>query len=218
MDHSDRNSDQLSDPATVGELVAQAIAHWRSKRQWSQAELAERMRAIGVPWHRTAVTKIESGDRAVTAEELVAVAFVLGVSPTVLYTPRDTRPMKIAPHVTTDGGLVYRWACGDNWPTLDVDALRFYDEAAPSYEYAAERLVPGLQALRRAVSLAIGAAGVHPGYESMLADNGAPATSDRERLRLTQFQLTRVRDAAHDLRKAVDRAIAELDDAIPPLG
>ena len=44
----------------------------------TQDELAANMRALGVPWDRTVVTRIESGERGVKAQELALLVRMLG--------------------------------------------------------------------------------------------------------------------------------------------
>lgn len=52
----------------------------RQLRRWSAAELAERMTTAGIHWKRNVVADLENGFRKdITADELVALAFVFNV-------------------------------------------------------------------------------------------------------------------------------------------
>lgn len=51
-------------------VIAERIRHLRKRRGWSAEKLAEEMTAVGVPWERMVVTKLENGRRAsVPADE-----------------------------------------------------------------------------------------------------------------------------------------------------
>jgi transcriptional regulator with XRE-family HTH domain len=73
----------------TGERVGENLARVREYRRLTTAKLAEAVAAQGVPMNATTVTKIEKKDRRVTVDELVALAVVLGVSPTLLLLPID---------------------------------------------------------------------------------------------------------------------------------
>lgn len=62
-------------------LLAWHIKVQRQDRGWSQAELAERLAAAGLPLHATAVTRIESGKRGISLNEFVQIATAFEVSP-----------------------------------------------------------------------------------------------------------------------------------------
>lgn len=71
---------------------ARVLAHVRALRRgrgWSQAQLAERMAAAGVPWDRIVVTRIETGRReGISVDEMYALASVFNVEPHSLTTAR----------------------------------------------------------------------------------------------------------------------------------
>jgi len=69
-------------------VVAEQVRAFRRGRGWSAERLAEEMSAVGVPWSRVVVTKLETGRRpGVSVEELLALAFVLDVAPMHLLVP-----------------------------------------------------------------------------------------------------------------------------------
>jgi transcriptional regulator with XRE-family HTH domain len=64
----------------------------RDRRQWTQADLAQRMTDRGRPTDRTTIAKIETGGtRAanVSIAELLVIAAALGVAPIHLIAPRE---------------------------------------------------------------------------------------------------------------------------------
>ena len=54
-------------------------ARYRAGRRITQEELAARLQSLGVNIDRSAVSKIESGKRAVTDIEIVAISKTLGI-------------------------------------------------------------------------------------------------------------------------------------------
>lgn len=62
-----------------------AVAELRQLRDLTQAELAELMSAQGVDWRREQVLRVESGEREVSAHELLVLAHVLGEPLAMMY-------------------------------------------------------------------------------------------------------------------------------------
>lgn len=62
---------------TVAPYLRRMIRNAREELGWSQARLASELSQIGMPLDPTAITRIESGQRSVRAEELWALAAVL---------------------------------------------------------------------------------------------------------------------------------------------
>jgi hypothetical protein len=71
-------------PATV--LAANLALH-RQARNLDRGQMAERMVALGHAWTELTVAEVESAGRAVSTDELVGVALVLGVSFGDLFDP-----------------------------------------------------------------------------------------------------------------------------------
>ena len=59
------------------EAFALRVKEVRSRRGWTQQELASRITGIGRP----ALTRIELNDREVTVDDLIQICAALGVSP-----------------------------------------------------------------------------------------------------------------------------------------
>jgi transcriptional regulator with XRE-family HTH domain len=65
---------------TVAETVAGNIRAYRQLRGLEQAALAQRMRAIGIPWRQATVSEVERNRRDVTVTELLGLAITLSAT------------------------------------------------------------------------------------------------------------------------------------------
>jgi transcriptional regulator with XRE-family HTH domain len=72
--------------------IAANIRYHRRVREWSQAEVAERMGVLGYPWSRATVSDVERSNRDLTVDEIAALAIVLGEPPLTLLDPLGARP------------------------------------------------------------------------------------------------------------------------------
>jgi transcriptional regulator with XRE-family HTH domain len=119
-----------NEPSTPTKVVAARMHELRTKRGWSADELARQMRAVGVPWERLVVTKLETGRRAaVSVAELFALAAVLNCPPVMLMTARDddAHDYQITPTVTETMGTARAWIRGQI-PLGDADPRDYYGE------------------------------------------------------------------------------------------
>jgi len=74
------SADESLNSAQIGETV-----RWhRQANQLTQAQLGERMAQAGFPWHKSTVSKTESGQRDTTVRELIALARIFEVSASAL--------------------------------------------------------------------------------------------------------------------------------------
>jgi len=74
----------------VEEAIGRQIAHLRTQRQLSLADLGESLgRYLGKPWSWQAVHQAERGQRSFTAAELTALALVLDTSVQALFRAED---------------------------------------------------------------------------------------------------------------------------------
>jgi transcriptional regulator with XRE-family HTH domain len=80
------------------EIVADNIRDHRSLRRVSQQQLADEMSRLGHGWWRATVSEVERAGRAVTVDELVALALALGVTVADLLDPAG-------PAGTRDAGM-----------------------------------------------------------------------------------------------------------------
>lgn len=73
---------------TVHQIVADNIRAYRQLRRLEQADVAERMTALGHPWHRATVSETERYRRNVTVPELMVLTLVLHTTVAQLLDPR----------------------------------------------------------------------------------------------------------------------------------
>ncbi|MGI8307086.1 helix-turn-helix domain-containing protein [Saccharopolyspora hattusasensis] len=66
--------------------VSDAITHYRQMRELTRDELAYVLEAAGHPLPADAITQMESRELDVTVDDLMALAYVLGTTPTALLT------------------------------------------------------------------------------------------------------------------------------------
>lgn len=96
----------------TGEAVSRNVARLRGGMQYKQ--LAERLAELGRPIPTLGLRRIEDGERRVDADDLVALAIALGVTPNTLLFPHVDDGDSVA--ITGADGLslgrVWRWAEG----------------------------------------------------------------------------------------------------------
>ena len=83
------------DRATAhSEHVIRRIKALRRARRWTAQQLADEMKAAGIPWNRSIVANIELGRRSyITVDELWALADVFGLIPVDLAAIGPTCPI-----------------------------------------------------------------------------------------------------------------------------
>lgn len=98
----------------------------------STYDIAARLADIGWPIAQTGVARIETGQRRVDVDDLLALASVLNVSPNRLTLPLNERALPdltrtkytVIGDVTATGSDVWKWATGDVDFTLSGPARR----------------------------------------------------------------------------------------------
>jgi transcriptional regulator with XRE-family HTH domain len=74
--------------ATIEQVIGARVAHLRAEHGMTQVELGQRLEPFtGLAWSRQNLYNAESGNRAWSANDLLAVATVFGVSIAELFTP-----------------------------------------------------------------------------------------------------------------------------------
>ena len=61
------------------------VRHWRRERNWSQEDLADKLRSEGIDLHQTSVAKIERGTRPLRVAEAAAIATIFRVPPLAVF-------------------------------------------------------------------------------------------------------------------------------------
>ncbi len=124
----------------TSERVARNITELRESRGLSLRDLHVRLRDIGRPILPSGLHKIESGDRRVDVDDLVALAIALDVSPSRLLMPAaaSRRRVELTPKVRGSERTLWAWATGDEalpdiWRRVfDLDRMgRFRAENRP---------------------------------------------------------------------------------------
>lgn len=130
----------------IGRLVAENVQDLRERSRLKQADVVERLSEQGVKMLKTTLSKIENGQRSITVDELVALAYVLEVSPLVLLLPRENVSYQVTPEETASARLVYEWMIGElrppfPWPEdeiADEDRARAWSLFSRLVSYAPE--------------------------------------------------------------------------------
>lgn len=197
------------------EIVARRVRALRAERDWSAQQLADELNKIGVDWNRGVVSKLETGRReSVSVGELLALAYVLDVSPLTLLLPRENVEYRIAPELAELAVRVGRWLIGLRplpLRTVDPDArpvhpgataareARFFSEI-PAYLQSPPETVDedGMNALR-VLANALRRSGKDPA--EILRVNTQGFIGDPERLEQVEAQLAELRERLNQLTK-----------------
>jgi len=120
-------------PTGVRERLGREVRRLRVAKGWtSQARLATEVQNLGVDLDQSAVSRIETGKRATTVEELLALAAALEVSPVSLLFPGPANERAvIAPSVVIPSGEARAWVRGE--AALPGYDERFYEEQSPDF-------------------------------------------------------------------------------------
>ncbi len=99
----------------TGKTVADNLARLRKVRGYSTRQLASELERKGRSVSASGITRMEKGERVVTADDLVAFAAVFGVSPVSLLLPLTTAadtPVEITGGGTVDALRAWEWGIG----------------------------------------------------------------------------------------------------------
>lgn len=126
---------------TISETFATRLREARQRRRWSQAELAQRVTALGHRLDKATIAKIERAGleertakaRRVTIEDAVALAAALDVPLLSLLLPAEDEDLALAPELVLRSRLASAWMAG-------VLPLRGEDLDA----YAGKEMVSGM--------------------------------------------------------------------------
>jgi transcriptional regulator with XRE-family HTH domain len=147
------------DPKSVRTVFAERLRELRESRHLNQQQLATRLdEEFDIKLDRTAIAKIENGDRNVSIEDAVAFAAALNVSPIMLMSPRGTEPAIAIGSMSMTADQFRDWARG-NLPAplrdpkgrLHESEAREFHETMSDLEYAARDRLPSLPELKQLV-------------------------------------------------------------------
>lgn len=107
---------QKSSLGPAGETLRQNIKRIREGQRITYVELSERLESIGRPIPVLGLRRIERGERRVDVDDLLALAYALGVPPVDLMVPGDLTSSDmygITPEVEAHAGPARAWIRGD---------------------------------------------------------------------------------------------------------
>jgi transcriptional regulator with XRE-family HTH domain len=123
------------------EVFARRVKEVRTRRGWTQQELADRMALFGWPIDRATIARTEGLAREVSLEEALAICVALGVCPLHMVVPlSDDEWLAVAPTLVLPPYQARKWMRGQL--ALDLkDHRTYYTEVPDSQvEQAFERL------------------------------------------------------------------------------
>jgi transcriptional regulator with XRE-family HTH domain len=134
------------------EAAAEELRRVRTRKGWNQQQLADALHELGAPIDRATISKIETGERRITLDEVFLFAYALGVSPAALVLPRPARSMVAVTPTTSVTALealhwlrgVYSLAEGE-WDDAEE---RFFAEETLDEEALAYRRLPTVSSIR----------------------------------------------------------------------
>jgi transcriptional regulator with XRE-family HTH domain len=93
--------ERMTEPTTLGKILARNIASARVARDFDQQDLAARMRELGWKWVRQTVGEVENTRRRLTGEEIFGIALALDTTVDRLMTPLwGNEPVQLPSGVT----------------------------------------------------------------------------------------------------------------------
>ncbi|MGW0841437.1 helix-turn-helix domain-containing protein [Streptomyces sp. NPDC002787] len=117
----------------IGENVRVNVQRLREEQRLSLAELSRRLEDIGRKIPTLGLGRIENGERRVDADDLVALADALSVSPARLLLPPEDpgEPVKIAEKHSVPWAAAWRWATGETPLELRDDPEERWEQLLP---------------------------------------------------------------------------------------
>jgi transcriptional regulator with XRE-family HTH domain len=109
-----REANRRGLPQTPSEWAAERVRLWRGRRNnMTVEELTDEVKRLGGSLSRSAVTKIENGDRGISLDEALLLAAALKIPPAQLFFPMGTNErVSITARSTIHPHLAYEWLAG----------------------------------------------------------------------------------------------------------
>jgi transcriptional regulator with XRE-family HTH domain len=129
-----------SDLGPIGANVMAAVRRFREERGLAYAELSRQLHDMGREIPPLGLRRIESGDRKVDVDDLIAIALALGVSPLALLLQTEASSL-VAEGEQYPADRIWSWARGSQSLSKD-NAIRFMRDSNPLFDWtgAEERL------------------------------------------------------------------------------
>lgn len=145
----------------TGERVSSNLAILRSAQGLSTTQLSVKLGELGRPIPPSGITKIEKQVRRVDADDLMALALALKVTPNrlLLPVPTDEGAVALTSTVEVDLEEAWHWACGDRPLPSTGETVR--QRRARQAKFVADNRLPGPASddVRRAVETLSGMRG-----------------------------------------------------------
>lgn len=117
MSDDQRKGRRAIETGPTGKTTGRNLATLRKRRGLTTRQLSAALERAGRPIPASGITRMEKGERAVTVDDLVALATVFDVSPAALMLPpEDSGPVHITPSKAVPWDVAWRWAHGEQPP------------------------------------------------------------------------------------------------------
>lgn len=115
------------DVAVDNKRLGRAIAEARKAAELTASAAAELTETLGIPIHRVALAKIESGERTPTIDELLVIAVAFHTSPATLLFGQDLvdGEVEILPNLRASAIAALQWFSGEVPLTSDTAGGRY---------------------------------------------------------------------------------------------
>ncbi|MFI2202648.1 helix-turn-helix domain-containing protein [Streptomyces sp. NPDC020192] len=134
-------ADEKKNPlGSTGQRVQANVLRLREARGLSKKDLADRTRELGRPIPPLGISRIEAGTRRVDADDLVALADALNVSPATLLLPATfgDDPVKLTDNHEVTSRTAWQWSAGQR-PAMDWEPGEGVSLAEPGADPAMAR-------------------------------------------------------------------------------
>lgn len=131
--YAGRVAGKKSDLGPIGENLTNTVRHFREMRRLSYAELSRQLAQLGREIPPLGLRRLESGDRKVDVDDLVALALALEVSPLVLLLPVEASAL-VPEGAVYDAEAIWQWASGSKALT-ESNAFQFMRDSNPLYDW-----------------------------------------------------------------------------------
>ncbi|MFJ8822406.1 helix-turn-helix domain-containing protein [Streptomyces sp. NPDC102467] len=182
----------------TGKTVAANIVRLRDRHSMTTRQLSGVLERAGRPIPPSGITRMEKGERVVTADELVALAVAFGVSPGALLLPLNDRPgtlIEVTGAGEVDAADAWDWAEGQR-PLKAVGR----DEHAAELEF----LVNGVPRFRRVLRQ-------HPAGRALVALQQRVDALIARSSYIEEGDAGEVQEVAEATRYAAERLVAEVN-------
>lgn len=120
--------------------VAANVRELRTERRMTLDELAGRLKELGRPILKSGLSKLETGERRVDVDDLMALAMALEVTPNrlLLGGEADAAPIQLTEDYGTNRAQAWAWSCGEWVEGSRFPFTRFTGDRLPAYRFQSE--------------------------------------------------------------------------------